>query len=432
MVASLVALIALSQTPVVKAGRFEMGERLKLLDVAWVATPDVARRREAVKHIAEAVTGFFGGDPPKTCQELDLARAHLEGRVPGPEDAITARFASPICEPGASATLEIAWAYIPASSDEVIVAAAGTRTRLKPGVPGTLTFRVDAAVPDLKVTSEAGVLVPFRVNDRARSTYLSVIRHGKERIKALAQAANPIAKDLGELVQRFVDQPSRMETEMPLIQYVFLGERLEEGKVDLRDVEEIPYVKSENAVFRVAFPKSVVGKVGEPVNVVVALHGAGGSENMFFESYGRGMAVKEALKRGWVFMAPRSSAAAPQACLNWLQNERKLKLGKVFVMGHSMGGGIALFSGKLDPKPAALALFAPAAGSGSKSATQMPIYLAVGKQEIGMLRNSVLALMRDLSTRPDFKFEEFDPCEHLMVVADAVKPAFEFFDKYAN
>jgi hypothetical protein len=60
-------------------------------------------------------------------------------------------------------------------------------------------------------------------------------------------------------------------------------------------------------------------------------HGAGGSENMFFESYGAGVGPKEAQKRGWVFMSPRSVPGAVPACLAWLREERDITPRKVFI-----------------------------------------------------------------------------------------------------
>ena len=46
---------------------------------------------------------------------------------------------------------------------------------------------------------------------------------------------------------------------------------------------------------------------GKPLPLVIALHGAGGSENMFFDAYGNGKIVDLCRKRGWLLVAPRLS-----------------------------------------------------------------------------------------------------------------------------
>ena len=154
---------------------------------------------------------------------------------------------------------------------------------------------------------------------------------------------------------------------------------------------------------------------------------------MFFESYGAGMAPKEAKKRGWIFMSPRSVNAAVPACLSWLREELGIKPRKVFVMGHSMGGGVALGGGTASAKPDALALFAPASG-GVIPATykETPIFLAVGKQEMPMLRTSASRLGTEIAKRQKSVFKEYEQCEHLMIVADASADAFAFFDNVQN
>jgi predicted esterase len=160
----------------------------------------------------------------------------------------------------------------------------------------------------------------------------------------------------------------------------------------------------------------------DPPTVVVALHGAGGSENLFFEGYGGGLAVEEAIRRGWVFLSPRATSSATADSLAWLKEVWGVEPKRVFVMGHSMGGGLALGTGSL--KPTGLALFAPAAGAVPESLAKTPIFLAVGKQEMSMLLANA-GRMREKVT----EFKEYAPCEHLMIVADAVPDAYRFLEK---
>ncbi|HZH98344.1 MAG TPA: hypothetical protein VEX38_05185, partial [Fimbriimonadaceae bacterium] len=206
----------------------------------------------------------------------------------------------------------------------------------------------------------------------------------------------------------------------------------EEGRSKLQDLEQVYYGVQGSTTLRAAFPKELVGKRDAPVDVVVALHAAGGSENMFFEAYGRGIAVSEAIKRGWVFIAPRNSRTAVQDAVDWLQDARGLKVRNLFVIGHSSGGGAALGSYETKPAPTAFGLFAPALATVPQSVFQAPIYLSIGKQDTGRLYGSASSIGREMGNRPTFRYQEFDPCEHLMLVAESIPGAYAFFEKISR
>lgn len=421
-------LIALAQESAT-VGRYEMGERLKLLDVAWTQTPDRIKRTAAVQAVSSAVTNFFLGKYGPVCASLDKARAALEGRVPAIGDAVQLRFASATVEPQSTATLIVDWAYVPEDARAVKVAKGATTIEVQPGERKTLSVRTASLNPEGSKTSEFGVLVPVLVEGSPRNVYLSVVRNAGERIAKLAQSSHPVAKALGQYLSR----PSDFESEVSVIDYLFMGEGLQEGRIRLEDLDHVPIAKQGNTVLRAAIPKAFKGKRGDEVVAVVGLHGAGGSENLFFEGYGRGLAVREAMKRNWVFVAPRTGASAVQDSVDWIEKERGLKIRKLFVMGHSMGGGVAFSSaGKVQPKPSALALFAPASGSASKSSLALPLFLAVGDKEMGMLKATAQSLAREFSERDNFEFFEASPSDHLMIVADALPKAFAFLDRHAR
>ena len=95
-----------------------------------------------------------------------------------------------------------------------------------------------------------------------------------------------------------------------------------------------------------------------------------------------------------------------------------------------MGGGIALGTHTLEPKPAALGLFAPAAANVPGPFRETPIYLAVGAQEIPMLKDNAMRLADRVSD--DSVVKIYPDCEHLMIVADAARDCFRFFDGLGN
>jgi predicted esterase len=176
----------------------------------------------------------------------------------------------------------------------------------------------------------------------------------------------------------------------------------------------LPLVKSGDTYFRAAFPRASI----KTLNVVIALHGAGGSENSFFDACGRGGMAMEALKRGWAFIAPRSSTSAVKDVLDWLKIRRKQTLGRVFVIGYGEGASAALQSGV---KLSAVALLAPTPASFSNF-DDAPLYVGVGKED------SLAGAIRAEAGRKSCDFQEFEACERYTVVAEASPSVFRFFD----
>lgn len=94
----------------------------------------------------------------------------------------------------------------------------------------------------------------------------------------------------------------------------------------------------------VVSPALVASK--RPLGVLLALHGAGGDENMFVDAYGQGVAARLAAEQGLVLVSPTStpfvqSAEPFDSLLAVLRREHRIDATRVFVMGHSMGAGAA-------------------------------------------------------------------------------------------
>ncbi len=417
------AILALILQPSTVAGRFEMGERLRQLDVAWLTTPDKAKRSEAVPKISSATMAFFANRASDACRSLDEAVAALEGRQPRIEDALNFRFTPPVVEPGATARLVVSWAYLPPGATPISVVA-GTRSgTIQPGQGLTIELDTPGLNPESARDPEAGVLVPIQAGESRRSAFLSIIKSFDKRLASLRNSDLPAARDLTEPIDRAMSGDA--ELDIPVIQYLDLGEQLNSRRRTVRDFEQVPYAKQGSTVLRAAVPTSIKSDA----TVVVAVHGAGGSENMFFEAYGRGMAMQEALKRGWVFLSPRAGSTCIRDSLDWLSRVRGINTARLFVLGHSLGATAALNSGKSNPKPSGIALFAPAASSIPADLQGVPIFLAVGKQESPTLIGMIAGLEKEIVSHSNCQFKEYDPCEHIMVVANGSKDAFSFFDR---
>lgn len=426
-----VALIALVQPRPEGAGRYEMGERLKRLDRAWISAQEPSKRQLAVGFISAAVNGFFTGKYSEVCRQLDLAVASLEGRKVSAADAISLKFDPPFAEPKVPAQLKLEWAYRPAENRAVRVAVGPASVVAIPGRELTLSVKPEQCVPELAQSPEAGVLIPVSLDQDRRSVYLSVVKGLRLRLKPLRESPMPEVRTLVELVEHAIDPATSDETDVSVIQNVFTAELLNEGRLGLERVEELNLVQHKGAYFRAVIPRAL--QRSRPVTVVVAVHGAGGSENMFIESYGAGLAAEEARRRGWILLSPRASRQCVERCVDWVRDRLHLSIGQVFVVGHSMGGAIGLSSvGAVEPRPAALALFSPAANRLPDAAAGLPIYLGYGKQELAMLGPSIQQLAAELAKRSNCVVREFDPCEHLMSVSCGLQDAFAFFDKWAR
>ena len=95
---------------------------------------------------------------------------------------------------------------------------------------------------------------------------------------------------------------------------------------------------------RIVVPASASAK--RPAGVLVALHGAGGDENMFVDGYGAGVTAQLAAEANLVLVSPATtaftrSAATLDSLLAVLAAEQRIDRARVYVVGHSMGAGAA-------------------------------------------------------------------------------------------
>jgi predicted esterase len=407
------------------ASRMDLGERVKRLDRLWVDQKDVLRRRQAVVSINGSVGSFFSAKWSEASRQLDEACAALRGEKISTSDAISLRFEPPVVEPKTKAKLRISWAYAPQEFRAVRIQVGGQSVSAIPGRTITIDVQPEVAVPELRAGGDAGVLVPITVDGSTRFTYLSVVKSYRPRLERLEKSTKPEVLGLVDVLTKLLDPDHEDETDPSFVQLLGTAEIMEAG--DLSSINELFTCSYGSTKFRVALPK---GNRKGPMTVVIAYHGAGASQNMFFESYGGGMVASEALKRGWIFVAPTVRAGAYEDILKWLRERAKINVSRIVLMGHSMGGG-AVFSeaNKMSPKPDALVAFAPAAGVIPEGLKSIPLFLAVGKQEMGMIQNNVQRMSKSMAGSPNFELFEADPCEHLMIVADAARPAFTFLDR---
>lgn len=138
------------------------------------------------------------------------------------------------------------------------------------------------------------------------------------------------------------------------------------------------------------FIPTAVRAEGAAAPLLIALHGAGGDENMFFEGYGQGCILDIAAREGLIVLSPEATAfgrdsLALDSALALIEREVPIDRTSIWLIGHSMGGGIAARLAQRRPDQfAAAVLLAPALGPGiTSSAAPM---LVIGAEQDGVIR----------------------------------------------
>jgi len=201
----------------------------------------------------------------------------------------------------------------------------------------------------------------------------------------------------------------------------------------------VPTGKARTAC-RLLVPKGLDAK--KPVPLVVALHGAGGSENLFFEGYGAGHVVTLCEKRGWLLVAPRlglSFVGGPVPLgeiVDKLAERYPIDPTAVFVVGHSMGASATIAAAQ--KYPGKFAAVAALGGGGrvkadtAKAFAELPTFVGVGSADFALTgaRSLNKALVDAGAKKRTFK--EYDGVEHLLIVREALGDVFAVFDKAAR
>lgn len=177
-----------------------------------------------------------------------------------------------------------------------------------------------------------------------------------------------------------------------------------------------------------------------PVPVVVALHGAGGSENLYFDGYGAGCVVTECEKRGWLLVAPRGGLGflgGPPPVTDIvakLAERYPIDPKRVFLVGHSMGAAQAVDLAQ--QKPGAFAAVAALGGGGRVrkpgAFAGVPTVVGVGSEDFA--RSGALGFHKALTDAgvKGVRLKEYPGVEHTVVVRVAVDDLFALFDAAAR
>ncbi|MBK8977857.1 MAG: dienelactone hydrolase family protein [Planctomycetes bacterium] len=434
--------------------RYDLGLRLRRFERAWAATAPGAPARDVARQCAQrSVTAFFAMNARGAGAALDegwlaLTRdgteadarraavaplgARVARRIVAPGEAIDVailgldaieRTADP-AQPHAELVAEFAGVTRVATGEELALAATapgdyalqvGLRTGPEPGgtrwaPPVSVSVVADADAHVAALERELAD-ADARLGDGARSLEAESLRGLTRLLGALARG-------------------QAHETDVPAARLFAaadaLGTALREGDrypTDAHPGEHWLRVPTGNRALAVRLlvpPRAADDRAPRPL--IVALHGMGGSEHLFFDGYGDGLLIRLAAARGAYVVAPRAMpAGAAEALVEALAERFAIDRGRVYAVGHSMGAATAV--GAASRFPALFAKVALLGGGGSPTdpaaLRAVPFLIAPGEHDFARRGAEQLARALDAAGVP-VTLRVVPGVEHLLVVEEAL------------
>lgn len=455
--------------------RSELGRRLRTVEAAWAEQPDVQARRRAIGHLTQVVRRYFAFDGAEAARQLDAAhfalaaaeRADEQARwaaslaltVVGPladaaEPALAVRLAAVYrvdAQPGAGAVLAVELrdgrGKPVRALPPVAIEALPLEHRFEPLELGEGDYELHAAIDvagrrlreSRHVVSRIGRLEPRLAElERTIAAWPPAAADTDRQtarlyVAALRQVAGGKPAEVDLPASSLLDETEQLVADVAAGRRHFGHPRAGEFWLNLALGDDGPAARS--IVVRLLAPGEQAS--GEPRPLVMAVHGAGGSENMFFRAHGNGAIVDECRRRGWLLVAPRAGGfgrvpldqiAAAVGRMYPLDADR------VFVLGHSLGATQVLWA--VQDEPSRYAAVGLLAGGGvvrpGAAIQQVPIFLGVGADDFA--RPAAVALRDRLTAMGAARltFREYQDVEHLMVVQEALGDVLAVFDEAAG
>lgn len=454
--------------------RYELGRRVRVFEQSWAAHPDPAARRQASVALNEAVNQFFRMRLGEAGRAIARARFALEGEVePSParqwaeslaiaperrlidagqtELTVTlSAFYASVGERPATARLRLSWkpsgtgpggpAGGPDHEQAIVELPQKVSLPLSPATPGDQVLEAVIVVDGQAMArSVVGVSVVERLAERLDTLSAAIDAWPADAAPELA-TERATARGLRDQLRQLAEGKP-LETDIPAAAWLAQCERLiaqvasgtpERGTEHPGDRWlNLALPGGRTVPVRLFVPESAAR--GEPLPIVVALHGAGGSENMFFDSYGAGAIVAECRQRGWLLVAPRSGpfgSLPPDEIVAALAKRYPVDRQRVFLVGHSMGAMQAVTAAARTPQrfAAVAALGGGGRVQGSEPLKALPFFVGVGTRDFA--RSGAQALNQALTRLgvATVTFREYPDIEHLAIVQVALPDVFAFFE----
>lgn len=182
--------------------------------------------------------------------------------------------------------------------------------------------------------------------------------------------------------------------------------------------------------FRLVAP-SAAATSRASVPLVVVLHGAGGDENMFPDAYGHGIVASMGMEANAIIASPDvnlfgSSPAHFDSLLSVLRSEYRVNDARIYVLGHSMGAGVA--ARLAQARPTTIAAVACLAGGTAVTVPKAPPILFVGAALDPVVKASAVKSAADKT--PTATYRELEHEGHTLMVANGVRLALPWLLKH--
>jgi predicted esterase len=470
--AAFICLVAFTSAITAQAQRYELGRRLRSFESAWESVPGADARKRTVTPLNHAVTAFFTFRLGEAGRAIDRARFALDDSLMPTSAQL---WAESLAIFPATRLVDIEMHEIaldlnafydvpkPAEAEfllRVSLKVAGKETSSQSLPIKELPLRCQISV---KNTTEGDHCLHYEILQKKEKLahgdlQVSFVSKLAERVESLkkieaggAETATERATLLAtlRLVGKFMEGKTE-ETDYPITRLLreaeLMGKSIKAREPFFKKDRSGEYwlslslrkdPESAERVFplRVLTPAKWNDKV--PTPLVVALHGAGGSENLFFDGYGNGKIARLCKERGWMLVAPRVSfnlSSSLGEVLDELHKRWPFHRNRVFIVGHSMGAAQALHAVSIEPRryAAVIAL----GGSGTFKTTEelkkVPFYVGVGNQDFAL---SGARGLRDRLVKAGVEkvtYRELANIEHLGIVQQTLAEAFENLDAIAK
>ncbi|MCX7664148.1 MAG: alpha/beta hydrolase [Gemmataceae bacterium] len=443
--------------------RYELGLRVRMLEEVFETkrTDETAKKR-ACDPTNKAVQSFFSFNFQQASKNLDVARYALLSEKPVPE---AVQYAETL-------TLRAVCRWVDAQDSEIAFTV-NPFYKLEGKTPEGLTARIKVANGGWKESelSKFPLTILYPAKELGETLGdLPVVLEIRQKDQVLATRKTSISrtKDLAARLNRLKEH----KTELPALEKAtvsslikLLEDLANKGSPEteypadrlLKEVETIVEKKNKTgeyygvnqsgqfwltvpiakttAPIRIFIPKGLAKD--KKVPVVVALHGAGGSENMFFDAYGAGITQKLCEQRGWIMIATRAVGAfgvggAPNVneIIETLSQRYPIDPQKVFLVGHSMGAAHTLQLAQATPEKYRGIVILGGGGAPRKedALKAVPVFVGVGVADFALSGAKSLANALKKVEGQKLVYKEYANIEHLLIVQEAAPEFFQFFD----
>ncbi len=424
--------------------RYELAARTRRVERAWLGCKDSERRQKATELMKRAVSAFFANRTAEVASTLDEAARILEKR-----DSSTAiqladslSFTLSTGFTGTDATkigMHVRTVYDAVAEIEsqgLIVEVTDSKGLLK-----RLPVRLKEEDTGWEMPEGEDADVVLEVLVTAKGEVLRRHTLILSRAERLKQRLEAIERGLTERLLHPTDRAT-IRARLEVLKGLQEGRRFEIDYRAVQMLEEVEYclkhskgpkesifakLKGDHllAVPRNAGPDWWV-RVYRPEKsqvTVLALHGAGGSENMFFEGYGDGLLLQLCKKLGWALIAPRVSS--PLEDYGYILNQMDPD-STVLLIGHSLGAIASLVTAQRDTERfSGVALISGAGFGDLKKLRHVPVFVAVGSEDFSLTGSGNLAKsLAEIQGNVIYRIYE---AEHLLVVPEALPEIVAWF-----